>query len=298
MKSCPMVTVLTPTYNRVNTLRRLMNSLCMQTQKNFQWLVIDDGSSDGTEEFFKEIGNKLLPFEWEYHKKENGGKHTALNYSHPYIKGEIVLILDSDDYLTKTAIETLEIEWPKYRDRQDICGMSYFKGESEDMHLSINNPQDFFIADHIHYRVNQSIKGDHCEIIRTDILKNNPFPVYKDEKFMAESWLWNRVGMSYKTVYRNKTIYICQYLPGGLTEKGRTLRMKCPLGMMEDCRTYLNNEVCLKVRIKEMLLYWVYAKCAQYSCVKTVKTSGRPLGMIATALPGLLLYRMWQEKYL
>lgn len=293
-----VVTILTPTYNRANTLPKLVESLCKQTSSNFQWLVIDDGSTDGTAQLFEELEKKQIPFQWEYHKKKNGGKHTALNAAHPYIRGEVVLILDSDDYLTEDAVETVENEWLVYRNKSDVCGMSYFKGESRETHLSVENPMEFYVADHIRYRVNRGIKGDHCEILRADLLKKYPFPEYPGERFMAESWLWNHIGMDYKTVYRNKTIYICEYLEGGLTKSGRALRMKCPLGMMDDCRSYLNNEVCLKVRIKEMLLYWVYAKCAGYSFGKTLSTSGRPVGMVLTALPGMVLYGYWKRKYL
>ena len=113
---------------------------------------------------------------------------------------------------------------------------------------------------------------------------------------MAESWLWNAMALNYKTVYRNKTIYICEYLEGGLTKSGRALRMKSPLGMMDDCRSYLNDEVCLKVRVKEMLLYWVYARCAGYSFAKALSTSGRPVGMTLTAIPGWMLYIYWRKK--
>ena len=64
-----IITVLTPTYNRANTLPRLIESLCEQTCMDFQWLVVDDGSTDGTERFFDELRNKELPFQWEYHRK-------------------------------------------------------------------------------------------------------------------------------------------------------------------------------------------------------------------------------------
>ena len=67
--------------------------------------------------------------------------------------------------------------------------------------------------------------------------------------------------MNYKTVYRNKTIYICEYLEGGLTKSGRALRMKYPLGMMDDCRMYLNDRVCIRRRVKEMLLYMAKNGC-------------------------------------
>lgn len=297
MLDCPVVTILTPTFNRADTLPILIDSLYNQSSTDFQWLIIDDGSTDNTAKIFEDLKLKAVPFQWEYHRKENGGKHTALNASHPFIKGELVLILDSDDYLTEDAVETIQKEWPRYREQKAICGMSYFKGESKDTHLSVENPEDEYINDHIHYRINHSVKGDHCEVIRTDILKQYPFPVHRGERFMPESWLWNTVGMNYKTVYRNKTIYICNYLDGGLTKSGRILRMKCPFGMMDDCRTYFNQEVFIRWRIKEALLYWVYARCAGYTNKKAVTASSWPTGIILTLIPGSILYLYWKRKY-
>lgn len=293
------VTILTPTYNRKNTLPILVDSLKKQTRQDFQWLVIDDGSTDETEKYFEKLKLEDISFEWEYHKKENGGKHTALNASHNYIKGNVVLILDSDDYLTTDAIETIENEWNEYiTDNPNIGIINYFRGGKDGSHLSVAHKQDIYIDDDIHYRINKKIKGDRCEVLRADLLKKYPFPVYDGENFFSESWLWNIIALNYKTVYRNKTIYICEYLEGGLTKSGRALRMKNPLGMMDNCRTYFNKNVCLRERTKEMLLYWVYARCAGYSFNKTLKTSQVTVGMILTSLPGNMLYLYWKKKYL
>lgn len=298
MTNLVTLTILTPTYNRVGMLPKLVESLCMQTAKDFQWLVIDDGSTDATEDYFEELKQKNLPFQWEYHKKENGGKHTALNAAHPYIRGEIVLILDSDDYLTPNAVETVESEWLFYRHRAEICGICYFKGKEDGTHLSVANAEDTYIDDDIHYRLNQRIHGDRCEVVRTKLLKKYPFPVYAGEKFFSEGWFWKKLAENYKMVYRNKIIYICEYLEGGLTRSGRALRMRCPLGMMDNCRVCFNDEVCTRVQIKEMLLYWVYAGCAGYSFIKTLTTSGKPIGMFLTVIPGRVLYQYWKHKYL
>ena len=106
------VTVLTPTYNRGHLLGKLYDSLCRQTDKSFQWLIIDDGSVDNTEDVVKNFcAMNVLSI--EYHKKNNGGKHTALNYSHSYIKGGYVVIVDSDDYLLPCAIEEIRRAWFK-----------------------------------------------------------------------------------------------------------------------------------------------------------------------------------------
>ena len=109
-----MITVLTPTYNRERTLTKAYNSLVEQECKEFEWLIIDDGSKDNTkklvDKFIKE--NKISI---RYFLKKNGGKHTALNYGIPKSKGDLILILDSDDYLSKDAIKLIKDYWKKYK---------------------------------------------------------------------------------------------------------------------------------------------------------------------------------------
>lgn len=291
-----VVTVLTPTYNRINTLPKLFDSLCEQTNQKFQWLVIDDGSTDETEQYFESLPRTR--FDIEYHKKTNGGKHTALNASHAFIKGEVVVIVDSDDYLLPDAIEFISEEWPRYRDRDDICGMSYFKGFEDGTHLSVEADEDFYIDDDISYRVNHSFSGDRCEVTRTDLFKKYPFPVFEGERFISEDMLWNTLAMNYKTVYRNKLIYICEYLEGGLSKSGRKLRLQCPNSMMTVTKTYLIDRVRLKRRIKATWLYICYALCGKTSISEIVKGSGQPF-LTATQLPfGIALYLYWAKKYL
>ena len=98
-----MITVLTPTFNRASLLPRLYKSLCKQTYRDFEWLVIDDGSSDHTKEildqFVKE--NKISI---RYYYKTNGGKHTAINLGLDVAKGEIFFIADSDDVLLPDSL--------------------------------------------------------------------------------------------------------------------------------------------------------------------------------------------------
>ena len=95
-----MVTILTPTYNRGYIIKKAYESLLNQTDKDFEWLVIDDGSSDNTEDIFKKIVSEKA-INVRYYKKKNCGKHTAINYGVSKAKGSYILILDSDDYLTE-----------------------------------------------------------------------------------------------------------------------------------------------------------------------------------------------------
>src|SRR5699024_9586929 len=102
------LTVLTPTYNRGELLQKIYQSMLEQSNQNFQWLIIDDGSSDNTEEIVESLKvNHRSNFIITYEKKANGGKHTALNFAHPYILGEYVMVLDSDDYLISQGIQKI-----------------------------------------------------------------------------------------------------------------------------------------------------------------------------------------------
>ncbi len=292
------VTVLTPTYNRANLISKLFESLKKQTTQNFQWLVIDDGSSDNTSGFFDSLPK--TDFEVNYYYKNNGGKHTALNFSHPYIKGEVVVIVDSDDYLLPDAVKTISDEWAQYRGLKSICGMSYFRAFENGKHMSIAAKEDFYIDNDIDYRVNNpKLKGDRCEVVRTDLFKKYPFPVFEGENFISEDMLWNSLALeNYDTVYRNKTIYICEYLDGGLSKSGRGLRLKNGNGMLTVTKTYLNNRVWIFKRIKATWLYICYAKSAGYKISKIVSSSGQRF-LTTTQLPfGLMLYYYWKHKYL
>ncbi|MGN1053427.1 MAG: glycosyltransferase family A protein, partial [Candidatus Scatosoma sp.] len=95
-----MITVFTPTYNRGYIIHKLYASLLNQTDKNFEWLVIDDGSTDDTERYFTRLLKQKNPFTVRYIKQENGGKHRAINRGVAAATGEIFFIVDSDDFLS------------------------------------------------------------------------------------------------------------------------------------------------------------------------------------------------------
>lgn len=291
-----MITILTPTYNRANTLPALYRSLKNQSSMNFQWLVIDDGSNDETEQLIKGYVSENI-INLEYHKKENGGKHTALNFSHPFIKGELLWIVDSDDTIVSDAVSIVESDWNKYHEDKTIAGITYLKGS--DMYHPLHgfrHKSDEFISDSIKAHVNMKHVPDACEILRTDIFNSILFPEHKGEKFLGESYLWNTIGFNYRTVYINKVLYICTYLEGGLTRSGRALRIHSPLGGMDNSKTYFNKKVVLRQRIKNALLYGCYGFFANYNLSQIIKSSKSIL--VAVLLPlEYCLYIYWKKKY-
>lgn len=120
------LTILTPTYNRANRLFSLFDSLESQSIKDFEWLVVDDGSSDNTQNLISTFAKKSS-FPIRYIKKENGGKHTALNTGIRLINSELTFIVDSDDYLVPYAVEFCLKYHLLYRKKSGICGYSYLR---------------------------------------------------------------------------------------------------------------------------------------------------------------------------
>ena len=300
MDTCKcLLTILTPTYNRRDKLPILFESLQNQTVYGFQWLVIDDGSSDNTDEYIH--GLKTDRFEIEYHCKENGGKHTALNYAHPYIKGEYVCIVDSDDYLTHDAVESISALIQQYRSDKSIACYSFQKGGKNGEPLVRNIPVKPVVSNHIEFRLNSNRPGDCCEVEKTSVFREFPFPEFPGEKFISEGYLWVNIGLHYNTVYVSKVIYMCEYLEGGLTNSGRKMRIKSPKGGMETSNAFLSAKdkprLNMKLTLKQLWLYICYGKFAGYSFRDLHEKCNRKGLLVVNYPAGLLMYKLWSVLY-
>lgn len=178
------LTVITSTYNRKNKIQDLFESLCEQTNRDFQWLVIDDGSTDGTKEWFNQLSS--TDFMLEYYYKKNGGKHTALNFSHEFIKGKYVVIVDSDDILAVDAVEQILFDWNRYVFRDDVAMITYKRGRGSNREdIGSNFPTKNSEISLIE-AINNGISGDHCETVRADLFCSYKFPEFPSEHFVGE----------------------------------------------------------------------------------------------------------------
>ena len=211
------ITVCTPTYNRGKLLNKLYNSLKSQDFKNFEWLIVDDGSTDNTEI----IVNKFIQENMvniNYVKKNNGGKHTALNIGIDKAQGELFWIVDSDDYIVEGALKYIWIKWNEIENKNEFAGLSGLRGYEDGKVIGTKGNEEYIDTDALRYRYKYKMLGDKAEVYRTDILKQNKFPEFKDEKYVTEAVVWNRIAnKNLKLRYLNKVTYICEYLEGGLT---------------------------------------------------------------------------------
>lgn len=214
-----LITIFTPTYNRRQLIERLYQSLLLQTQKNFEWLVVDDGSTDDTENFFEPLLSEQKPFPIRYIKQENGGKHRAINNGVKKASGELFFIVDSDDYLTEDAVEKIN-QWVKILDdSHKWAGIAGLKGQTKNRVLGQHNSSSKFIDAKNNERRKCKLLGDKAEIYFTDVLKKYPFPEISGENFISEELVWNAIARDgYYLRWFNEIIYICDYLEGGLTK--------------------------------------------------------------------------------
>lgn len=290
----PFLTIVTPVYNRAELLKACWESLTRQTDKDFEWVVVDDGSTDGPAEALRALPDAGFPVILV--EKENGGKHTALNASHAHVHGRYVLILDSDDYLVDTAVEQVRRGWEQW-DREEAVGIvTFLKGSAVDTPSCVADDEGVPV-DIMRYQRRCFHSSDCCEVIRAGLYTKYPFPVFEGEHFLSEGALWNRVSFTHKCVYINSVIYIAEYLEGGLTKSGRSLRIRNPRGGMYTANLNMNKKNFFKRRVKNGLLYTCYGCFAGLTPVQMARGADSKLLMWLCLPAGWLLHLYWQRKY-
>lgn len=302
------LTILTPTYNRAAYLKKLYLSLVQQTEQEFEWLVVDDGSTDETQELLGSFAreNKVR---MRCLRQENGGKHRALNYGIAQINTELTFIVDSDDFLPENAVQTILRYHEKYyqsflesvEDKTDtsvkLCGYSFLRAHADGKVNTAYFPENELIGTYRDVRINGGIGGDKAEVFYTKILRQFPFPEFEGEKFLPEDLVWMQMSGPYQMVHINENVYICDYLEDGLTRTGRRMKIYSPRGMMLRSRVYLEDSgVRLRTRLKMMLLYLIYGRIAG----ETLRELGREVhpGWLfgLCILPAAILRTKWKKE--
>lgn len=260
-----MLTVVTATYNRAYTLPRLFKSLLEQTNLNFEWVVVDDGSTDDTQNFLKEFQTRA-PFPIKILKQENSGKHVAINYGVEVSSCEWIYFVDSDDGLPLDAAEVFTAIASSDTDehvvgycfrKQDFSGRVIgrsFKGLStEPIVMTPTEAGNFY-------------KGDLAYIFKRSALIKHPFPVFKGEKFVPELLIWNMVSDEGSVkFFGNKILYLCEYLEDGYSANFPNFLRRNPLGF----GLYYKHQIFREKNItRKMKCLIRYIQCRVFSIIK------------------------------
>lgn len=191
-----LLTIFTPTYNRINELERLYSSLISQTDFRFEWLIVDDGSTDDTENMVVSWLD-TSPFPIRYIKQPNSGKHVAHNHGATEASGEYFICVDSDDWLEPNAVETI---------LHDITALdTWFPDGADKIEL----------AD---MRMKYGLVIETAIVFNTDVLRRHPFPVVQGEHFIPEGSAYYDFVAPELFCVHNEPFYRCEYLEEGLTK--------------------------------------------------------------------------------
>ena len=300
-----MITVFTPTYNRGYLLNRLYQSLCRQNYKEFEWIIVDDGSLDDTSSIVNIIQEKhpCGDFSILYYKKENGGKHTAVNTGVQKAHGDLFFIADSDDILPPNALQTVAEVWEQTKYDNSIGGICGFDGGINDGSIiGTGFPKEVHLlnielSNHINIgyidattrdvRFKFKVDGDMKEVFRTSVLREFPFPEIKGERFCPEVLVWNRIASKYKLRHINKIIYLVEYQQDGITSAITRIRMNNPIASTMTYAEMLDYNISLKWKIRSAINYWRFKYCISNKSLKapTVKWYWRLFQLV-----GLLMH--------
>ena len=243
LKHKPTLTIFTPAYNRAYTLHLCYESMLRQKNKDFEWLIVDDGSTDNTKELVEKWMKADNGFDIRYIYKENGGMHTAHNTAYENIDTELNMCIDSDDYLTDDAVEKILSFWGKNKDEKygGIIALDIFQnGEIIGKKL----PEQKSIAYNDYYEYGGT--GDKKVIYRTDVItKYPPYPEYKGEKFVGLCYKYLLADQEYPLLIMNEPICVVEYLEDGSTRNIMKQFVKNPRGYiflrkerMKYCKTF------------------------------------------------------------
>ena len=250
----PLLTVFTPAYNRVYTINKCYESLKRQTNKNFKWLVVDDGSTDNTKELIMKW-QKEADFEIDYIYKKNGGMHTAHNTAYENIDTELNVCIDSDDYLTDDAVEIIVNEWERVRNDK-LAGIGALDIFESGEVIGVKFPEGLNQSKYFDIYNKHGVYGDKKFIYRTDLIKNFPYPEYEGEKYVGLDYKYKKLDEKYELALINKGVCIVEYMEDGSSKN--MLKSNTEEILMDGVFRLENlkiPETSLKYKFKECIHY-------------------------------------------
>ena len=237
-----ILTIFTPTYNRKHTIVRTYDSLSCQTSVDFNWLIVDDGSSDGTREWVESLGEKVVnkgqSFDWmgrilddeddthfvvktkrfsiEYIYKPNGGLYTGYNAAYATIQTELCVCIDSDDYMPDDAVEKIVNAWKARLQDKEYCGIVGL-----DFNVVDGKPIGGYFPEGLKDCFENELTfqkihiGDTKEVMRTDLMKKvAPMIGFEGEKNFNPWYMLMQVVDEYPILVLNDNLCWVEYQIG------------------------------------------------------------------------------------
>lgn len=281
------LTIFTPTYNRADKLQRVYESLIVQTNYDFEWLIIDDGSVDNTESIVQAFLDEKR-FLVRYVKQQNGGKHRAYNRALELAQGDWFFCVDSDDWLADEAIKNI-LNCVYYREDKII--FAYKKDEKGTL-LSDEFPENI---DQISLRKlndDYHCNGEFSIISRTDFARKFPFPAFEGENFITEAVVYDRMALVEKVSLLGQVITICEYQEDGLSNNLNRIMKANPAGY---CLYFMQQIDIQKTMLQRIITAGKYLCFCRFSGKKRSKYIGNYPVMVTLAKPLGILFLLYYK---
>lgn len=278
-----MITIFTPAYNRKKELSVLYNSLLLQDYNDFEWVIVDDGSVDDTENLILDLKNENK-INIVYFKQENKGKSKAVNQGIKLAKGDLFLCIDSDDYFLPNVLSMINREYENIKNDDSIAGLGFlhYKVNTEEV-IGTKFPNENMVDTYFNIYNLYKVKGDKQLIFKTKIMKEFLFPEIEGEKFVPEALVFNRISQKYKMKFINKAIVYKDYLESGYSNNYFKLAKNNPKGQV----LYYKELYELQPTLYNVAAYNMYSIFAKNGMIKTIKDHPSKVKSLIMYLPAL-----------
>lgn len=254
------ISIFTPTYNRCKLLNNCYQSLLMQTNKDFVWIIVDDGSTDDTSSKVKMWQEENI-LNIHYIKQDNQGKHIAHNTAVMHCTTKYMLIFDSDDLLDPRCVEVLTQNLLLINNKNDVSGIIGNK-----QNISRNSSPGDKLPAHIDYATGvelyqkYNVIGDTLRLYKTNILRKYLFPQIEGEKFIYENVVFDAIDEKYTMLIIHDILYYYEYLDDGYTANSSKIKVNNPIGYSLSLNSSVAHSVSKKKRINWTILYIIWCK--------------------------------------
>lgn len=282
-----LLTVFTPTFNRAHTIARTFNSLKQQPFKDFEWLIVDDGSTDSTEKVVEGF-IESSDLDIKYIKKENGGKHTAYNLALEQAAGELFFVVDSDDWLPDNSLKDIAALSEKIMDDDSVGGVIALKTTPDGAVIGKKFRQENCFATFRQLELTGQ-RGERSIVFKTKIARKFPFPVIRGERFMPEGVVYDKYNQDYRFVIRNNSLTTCEYQSDGLSSAPRKLMLKYPGGYTLYYRSRIDMAVSLMERIGYVIRYNMFRKLYKGNDIAAYKGAYKNMTIVLNTLTPLII---------
>lgn len=274
------ISVVTPTFNRVLLLTRCYESLVAQSCQDFEWVVVDDGSTDETAASVRRWSTEA-PFVVRLVQQQNRGKHVALNHAFATDLREYVLLLDSDDALAPEAVASLTKSLV-HSDSRAVGLIGNRHALDTGTVIGRPMPDGLELTTGRELRERFGITGDTMRVYRSDVLRAHPFPVCDGERFMPENVVFDAIDHDHLVAVTHDVVYLCDYQETGLSANVMEQRAANPRGFAASLESSAWISERPLVAIKYTLKYQVWSKVF----LGTFDAQGfRRRGIFRTCLP-------------